>query len=192
MFWGLGMILTGSLSAAVTAWVVAASITSSPAIDSFEVCRDARGPVAVEACDRVRRAERARLGDLADVYIDRGQTHYGKREWDAAIASFDQAIRLDPGVALAFGNRANAWLMKKELARALLDYDRALAIDPNYTAAYAGRALIHEAKGDFDLARADFQRALAVPPKYQDGVWAHSIAKTHIGKLNESTSHASK
>ena len=82
--------------------------------------------------------------------------------------------------------------MKNDLARALLDYDRALAIDPNYTAAYAGRALIHEAKGDFDLARADFQRALAIPPKYQDGVWAHSIAKTHIGKLNESTSHASK
>ena len=186
------MILPGSLSAAVTAWVVAASITSSPAIDSFEVCRDARGPVAVEACDRVRRAERVRLGDLADIYIDRGQSHYTNREWDAAIASFDQAIRLDPDVALAFGNRANAWLMKNDLARALLDYDRALTIDPNYTAAYAGRALIHEARGDIDLARADFLKALAVPPKYNDGVWAHSIAKTHIGKFGETASHASK
>ena len=186
------MILPGSLSAVAVTWVITAHFTSTPAIDSHATCREARGEVAIEACDRVLRAGRVRVRDLADTYINRGQAHYVNRELDAAIWTFDQAIRLDPSAALAFGNRANAWLMKNNTRRALTDYDRALAIDPDYTAAYAGRGLVYEAIGDVEKARADYLSALALEPKYRDGTWAHTLAQQRIGTFGKIGSSAGR
>ena len=43
--------------------------------------------------------------DYVAAYFNRGNLYYGRREYDRAIADFDQAIKLKPDYASALNNR---------------------------------------------------------------------------------------
>jgi tetratricopeptide (TPR) repeat protein len=47
------------------------------------------------------------------------------------IADYNEAIRLDPKSALAFGNRGIAYGKKGDNDRALADFDEAIRLNPN-------------------------------------------------------------
>lgn len=55
---------------------------------------------------------------IAEGYNTRGWIRLQKKELDAAIADFDQALALQPALLLARGNRANALILKNDHARA--------------------------------------------------------------------------
>ena len=170
-------------AAAVTAalsFVVPAALTPNTAVSDYEICIGGYGAEAASACDRAMSDERVRLRDLADSFVNRGQLHYARHEFDKAIADFDRAVRFDPGFALAFGNRANAWSMKKDFKRAIADYTRAIALDKDFPSAYTGRGLVLEELGDIAGARKDYQAAIAAPMKYQDGGWAQRVARERL------------
>ncbi|HKA47175.1 MAG TPA: tetratricopeptide repeat protein [Methyloceanibacter sp.] len=88
-------------------------------------------------------------------YNNRGNVWYAQRDFDRAIADFDQAIRLNSELADAYNGRGRAWLAKRDLDRAIADSDR--AID-----AYYSRAAIWGKKGYFNHAIAEFDAALKI------------------------------
>ena len=55
-----------------------------------------------------------------------------------AISDLDMAIKLDPGLAVAFANRAFAWAMLKETSRSNRDLESAVRLGMD-------RALLEEA-----------------------------------------------
>ena len=63
-----------------------------------------------------------------------------KKEYDKAIADYDEAIRLDPKYAVAYHNRGNAWYLKHEYDKAIADYGEAIRLEPKYASAYNMRA----------------------------------------------------
>jgi tetratricopeptide (TPR) repeat protein len=92
--------------------------------------------------------------------------HAEKRDYDRAIADYDQATRLDPKYKPAYLNRASAWRAKRELDRAIADLDAVIRIDPNAANAYNLRGLIRADKRDPDGAIADYGEAIRHDPKY--------------------------
>ena len=88
-----------------------------------------------------------------------------RRDFDRAIADYDQAIKLDPKYALAYLNRGLLWQAKKDHDRAIADFDQAIRLAPDNAAAGNARGLIFDLKGEFDRAIADFDRAIALEPK---------------------------
>ena len=52
--------------------------------------------------------------NLAWAFQDRGLAYYDKRDYDNAIADYDQAIRLDPNNAKAFNFRGLAYYRKQD------------------------------------------------------------------------------
>jgi hypothetical protein len=83
---------------------------------------------------------------------------------ERAIRDLDQAIRINPRVAVSYSNRGDAYRQLGNLDRAIDDLSEAIRLDPSITPAYVNRGLAYEKKGDIDKARADFNAALSRPP----------------------------
>jgi tetratricopeptide (TPR) repeat protein len=99
-------------------------------------------------------------------YYQQGNVWSEKKEFDRAIADYDQAIKLDPKYIDAYNNRGLAWNEKKEYDRAIADLDQAIKFDPNYAKAYYNRGVSWNGKGEYDRAIADCDRAIKLAPKY--------------------------
>jgi tetratricopeptide (TPR) repeat protein len=61
-----------------------------------------------------------------------------KKDYDAAIVAFTEAIGLDRNNAGAYYSRGNAYLNKKDYDRATADFEAALKINANYAEAKRG------------------------------------------------------
>ena len=79
--------------------------------------------------------------------------------WRLLIADCNNALKLNPGDALAHFTRANGRLLKGQYELALADFEVAPQADPYAEAAIYGRGLNRESLGDADGAAQDFQRA---------------------------------
>ena len=100
--------------------------------------------------------------DLARAYRDRGITWHVKREYDRAIADYNEAIRFDPKDALAYTNRGDAYANKQDYDRAIADYNEAIR-------------LTWHAKREFDRAIAGYNEMRRLDPDlaraYRDRAW---------------------
>ncbi len=69
---------------------------------------------------------RGRPGKERDAHCQRGQEHFQAKEYDRAIEEYTEALRLDPGSAVAYASRAAAYLYQRQFDRAIEDCNRAL------------------------------------------------------------------
>ena len=69
--------------------------------------------------------------------MNRGSAWVEKKEFDKAINDYNEAIRLDPTLALARFVRGDVWSAKKEYDKAIDDYTEAVRLDPKYALAYS-------------------------------------------------------
>jgi len=76
----------------------------------------------------------------AQAYSKRGFFRLGKKDYDNAIADFDEVIRLTPKDARGYYGRALGWKRKREFAKAIADFNDAIQHDPRFAAAYNERA----------------------------------------------------
>ena len=73
-------------------------------------------------------------------YQGRGRVWSQKKDYDKALADYNEAIRLNSKYAPAFISRGNAWRAKQEYDKAIADYNEAIRLDPKYALAYNNRA----------------------------------------------------
>ena len=79
--------------------------------------------------------------------------------YDEAIADLTKAIKLYPGFAYAYYNRANLLALSGKLPEAFEDYTKAIELNPNFAEAYYNRGLIQiymkdPRKGSLDISKA--------------------------------------
>ena len=61
------------------------------------------------------------------------------RDYDRAIADYDQAIRLDPKLTLAYNGRGIVYYDKKDYQHAIADHSQAIKLDPRFAMASRAR-----------------------------------------------------
>jgi tetratricopeptide (TPR) repeat protein len=105
-----------------------------------------------------------------------------KKEYDRAIADFNQALLLNPKYAEAFYNRGIAYYDKKEYDRAIADYNQALLLNPKDAEAFNNRGIAYELKGDKVKAIESYRQALAVAQDPQVKEFAQRKLKELEGK----------
>ena len=87
-----------------------------------------------------------------------------KKDLDAALNDYAEAIRLDPTTDAVHANRGNAWFARKEYDRAIADYTEAIRINPGEAFSYSGRGLAWHARKEYDKAIADYTEAIRLYP----------------------------
>ncbi|MCS6325592.1 MAG: tetratricopeptide repeat protein, partial [Nitrospira sp.] len=107
---------------------------------------------------------------------------------------FGAAIRLRPGDASFWANRANANLTVRNFTAALADFDQALQLAPGDPAYYLGRGRARLFAGDNTASVEDFKTAVRLRPSNPYAmIWLH-IARVHGGENDraELTENAAK
>jgi tetratricopeptide (TPR) repeat protein/curved DNA-binding protein CbpA len=93
-------------------------------------------------------------------HIKKGLALLKAGDHERAIASFTNAVLLDPPNAGYLLHRAEAWEAKGEPDQALADYDAAVRLDQTNVAALRARGLLWHRRGDSERALADLDRAI--------------------------------
>jgi tetratricopeptide (TPR) repeat protein len=108
---------------------------------------------------------RNELEEAAASCVQRGIMLRQKGDYDAAVAEFTRAIRIDARSVGAFQGRANTYAGRGDYEKAVEDYTRAIDIDPKQPLAYVNRGLAYVKLHDPSKAVADYTRALELDPK---------------------------
>ena len=115
--------------------------------------------------------------NTADDYFFAGVELQKKGLMEESLAKYDEAIRLDPSHARAFGNRASTYNYLGQPERALLDFDEAIRLDPNTSSFYGNRGQTSMKLGKTEQAVYDFDQAIKLAP--EDGIAHYNRGVAH-------------
>src|SRR5262245_6906732 len=84
----------------------------------------------IGCCTAVLQSGRETAANRAVAYNNRGFAYANKKDFDRAIADYNEAIKLDPRYAGAYVNRGVAHGEKRDLDRAVADFTEAIRLKP--------------------------------------------------------------
>jgi lipoprotein NlpI len=138
----------------------AAQTTRATPRDITACAQNKDNDAAIAGCTRVIDDGKVKPKGRAAALFNRGNALSAKGDVAAAIADYDEAIKLDPKNASALTNRGTAHSEKGDAEAALADFDEAIKRNPRYASAYFNRANAYAAKGDVDRAVADYTMSI--------------------------------
>lgn len=107
------------------------------------------------------------IDPAAVALVTKGIAQYNAGDISGAIASYTEAIRIAPALAVSYLNRANAYLFKPDFRSAIADANKAIELKvEKMDDAYLVRGSAEAGVGHYDAAIADCNRALKINPKY--------------------------
>ena len=115
----------------------------------------------------------------------RGLEHLNKKEYEQAVASFREALQIQPEYPEALDNLGKALEATGKDAEAITDFDKAIQIAPQNAAAYAdkGLALFHEAK--YEESAAAYRQAIEHHKNFSEAQNGLGAALLHLNKTDE-------
>ena len=115
---------------------------------------------AIAGCTRIIEDGRQKPKGRAAALYNRGNAHAAKGDHAAAIADYDEALKLEPKNARAHNNRGTSHADAGQADQAIADFDQAIRQDARFASAYFNRANAYAAKGETARALADYASAL--------------------------------
>lgn len=157
-----------ALAAAVPAGASVSVLGGSYARECFGAAeRNMNARQALPICDRALESETLSARDRAATYVNRGIIRMRTRDLDGAIADYDEALRVQPGLAEAYVNKGVALLNRGSEDAAIKALDRALALGPaRPEIAFYTRGLAHEIAGRLQQAYEDYRTAADLKPDW--------------------------
>ncbi|HJN88508.1 MAG TPA: tetratricopeptide repeat protein, partial [Dehalococcoidia bacterium] len=112
---------------------------------------------------------------------------YRSRAPEAAIMEFDQAIQLDPQLALTYIYRGQHYNSQGEFQRALQDFDRAIRLngdtcaDPECAKPYFFRGLVYLDLGLYEQSVESLTQAIGLDSKLVEAFVQRGKAQAELG-----------
>ena len=107
------------------------------------------------------------------------------KRFTEALASYDQALAVQPNFGDAHNNRGNALTALMRFEDALASFDRAIAARPDSADAHCNRGNALLELGRFDDAAAAFDRAIAIRPDFAEAHRGRGDALAHLNRFDE-------
>lgn len=125
------------------------------------------------------------LYKLALVHSHDGEAYSRNGDYDKAIREFNEAIRLNPGLASAHYSRGEIYFKRGDYAQAIRDFTSTISLAPDYTFAYYSRGVANEKTGDIKEAILDFSHTVRLKPGYAPAYNERARALYKLGHLRE-------
>ncbi len=106
-----------------------------------------------------------------------GLAKYEANDLPAALAAFNESIRLDPTVAASYANRGNVRDDMGNPEGALEDYNKALSLDSSSHTIYFNRGLTYSRIKRYPEAIADFDKSLEIEPNFAPAYRGRGVSK---------------
>jgi tetratricopeptide (TPR) repeat protein len=103
----------------------------------------------------------------AEQYAARGREQADKKDFDGAIASFTECLRLQADAQACYAFRGYAYGLKGDLSASMTDFDKAIKLNPAVPAIYFIRGIMFAQLGKADRAAEDFRAVLKIDPNNQ-------------------------
>jgi predicted O-linked N-acetylglucosamine transferase (SPINDLY family) len=104
---------------------------------------------------------------------------------DEALASYDQAIALEPSNADYYYNRGNALKDLKQFDEAVTSYDRVIALNSDHAGAFYNRGNVLGQLKRFDESLASYQRVIALQPGHVEAHVNRGIVLHELKRFDE-------
>jgi tetratricopeptide (TPR) repeat protein len=114
--------------------------------------------------------------DPYNTLIAQGRQQRDTNELEPAIATFGQAIQMDPANPLGYIERGITYNAMGLADQAITDFNFAINYDPNSAEAYNARGVSWSQKGQMQQAIKDFTKALELKPDYVAALTNRGIA----------------
>jgi tetratricopeptide (TPR) repeat protein len=115
-------------------------------------------------------------------FYNRGYAEFALKQYDKAIADYGSAIEIDPGMGLAYNNRAlSRAVAGSDLVAALADSDQALKLLPLNLEVRDTRGFIYLKLGDPALALNEYNAALTIDPNRALSLYGRGLARIRTG-----------
>ena len=102
--------------------------------------------------------------------------------WEEAVASYDEAIRLDPEDAEAYFNRGVAYDNPGEYTAAIRDYSKVISLDGTDVEAYLHRADAYVDLEQFEAALQDYEECIRLNPEDSDAYFSRGLTYFRLGQ----------
>src|SRR5215475_10476075 len=104
-------------------------------------------------------SHRQGVRNSAESYLRSGISHAASRDYDHALADYNEAVRFDPTYVDAYFNRGQIHGMLQNVDAAIVDFSAVIRLNPKHVGAFVERGNAYGAKQDFEQALADFHEA---------------------------------
>jgi lipoprotein NlpI len=111
-----------------------------------------------------------------------GNASASKGDYQAALQSFGEAIKLDPNKADVYNSRGNIYNQLGDFTQALTDFDTALQLTPDHVWAQINRGVALYSLSRFAEAAAAFEAANTTDPQNAYAVLWLALAKSRAGQ----------
>ena len=121
----------------------------------------------------------------ASLLLELGNLMVAAKEYEAAIASYDQALKIKPDDQEAWYNRGYALGNLERLEAAITSYDQALKIKPDKYEAWNNRGYVLRNLGRLEEAITSYDQALKIQPDYYQAWYNRGYVLGNLGRLEE-------
>ena len=141
-------------------------ITLDPSQDQLQAIMNFYGQGRLQEALAQSKKLLEQFPNSATLYNIQGAANAGLKQFDDAIDSYNQAIKIKPDYAQAYCNMGNALQDVEKLGAAIESYRKAIKIKPEYYGAYNNMATALRGKGDLEAAITNYKRAIKIKPNY--------------------------
>lgn len=124
------------------------------------------------------------LSDAESKY-NSGTEKFNAKDIEGALADFNEAIRLDPNLALAYLNRGAVYISKGAFDAGIADETKALELKlprvEDTASAHTNRAVAYASREDYDKAIADANEAIKLKADYAKAYFARGGSYANKG-----------
>lgn len=139
---------------------------AAPAVaDPIDDCNSNTPQYIIDGCTQLIEDGKTNKDALAIAHFNRANALDDKGDQDAALADYNESIKLKPDYVDSYLNRGLVHEEKKDYDSAIADFNRAIALKPDFARAFYARGRAYEAKGDLQQALAGYEEAAKLAPK---------------------------